>query len=849
MEDQEILSTLNALSEAIVLADTSDLQTFATIHTHLERAADWSRAHGLEQAPRHLETGASLIEQAILGEIPDADVVLKTVSTTVEALQRIARDGVVEGDVVFPGESDFASSGGTDDLAGEASGGTSAGKPDAAGGMGASQAQSRSLEGDPDLLAEFITEAREHLDNADVHLLTIESNPKDADALNAVFRAFHTIKGVPGFLGLGDVQLLSHQAENLLDKARKNELDLTGGNIDLTFESVDFMKRLVQHVSDSLSTGDDLPLEPALPGLTERLAAASAGAPPPPGRTFPPSTAERVGEILVEAGATDSDAVDSALQCQQIAEETRRLGEILVRDVVISRSLLDQALALQEQEKPARNLGEILVEMGAARIEDIERALQKQDAPPTPTPIGEILVHSGDAEAKDVAVALRTQKQRQGPVEVKEAVRVDADRLDRIINLIGELVIAESMVCQSIDVSRLANAQLSRQLGQLDKITRELQEMGTSLRMVPVRATFQKMARLVRDLGKKSGKQIEFIMEGEDTELDKTVVEKIGDPLVHMIRNSCDHGLESSPEERQRAGKPPVGRVSLRAFHKGGSIYIEIEDDGRGLDRETILAKARERGLVRDTDSLADRDVWNLIFEPGFSTAKVITDVSGRGVGMDVVRRNIESLRGQVEIHSEAGQGSIFSIRLPLTLAIIEGMVIQVGVERYIVPTLSVVRSIQPTPGQISTVVDRGEVLTLQGELIPLFRLNRLFGIPGSKQDPTEALVMIVENEGRRAGMLIDDLLGQQQIVIKSLGQAMQDIEGVAGGAIMSDGTVGLILDVGGIVSLATTNHHGRLATAADPAGTGKAGSVAPEQPQTTAVERHVEDGIGAATK
>jgi two-component system chemotaxis sensor kinase CheA len=805
MDNQEILATLNAVSEAIVFADASDLQTYATIHTHLEQTADWARAQGLDRASRHVEQAAHWVEQIILGELSDPDAALRAVGATVEAVQGIARDGRSESDVAFPEE--FQTVAAAEGSAPEA---TSAAVDQATDTHAARPAKSRALEGDPDLLAEFITEAREHLDNADVHLLIVESNPKDPDALNAVFRAFHTIKGVAGFLALDDVQALAHQAENLLDKARKEELDLAGGNIDLTFESVDFMKRLIQSVSDSLSTGDELPVEPALPNLVERLAAATAGAPPPPANTLPDIKGERIGEILVEAGLADPDSVDYALDRQFLREENLQLGELLVRDVVISRSQLEQALALQEQHEPLKRLGEILVEMGAARSEDIERVLQKQDAAPAPMPIGEILIRSGDAEAKDVALALRSQKQRQGPVEVKEAVRVDADRLDRMIDLVGELVIAESMVRQSIDVSRITNAQLSRQLGQLDKITRELQEMGTSLRMVPVRTTFQKMARLVRDLAKKAGKQVEFVTEGEDTELDKTVVEKIGDPLVHMIRNSCDHGLEASPEERQRAGKAPLGRVTLRAFHKGGSIYIEIEDDGRGLDRDAILAKARERGLIRDTETPTDREVWNLIFEPGFSTAKVVTDVSGRGVGMDVVRRNIEYLRGQIEIHSEKGKGSVFSIRLPLTLAIIEGMVIRVGDERYIVPTLSVIRSIQPKPGQISTIVGRGEVLTLQGELIPLFRLNRLFGIPGCKDNATEALVMIVENEGRKVGMLIDALVGQQQIVIKSLGQAMQDLDGVAGGAIMSDGTVGLILDVGGIVELAAAIRNTR---------------------------------------
>jgi len=321
--------------------------------------------------------------------------------------------------------------------------------------------------------------------------------------------------------------------------------------------------------------------------------------------------------------------------------------------------------------------------------------------------------------------------------------------------------------------------------------------------MVPVRATFQKMARLVRDLAKKSGKPVRFVMTGEDTELDKTVVDKIGDPLVHMVRNAVDHGLEATPSERARVGKVETGQIELRAFHRGGNIYIEIQDDGRGLNRDAIIAKARERGLLKEGETLPDRELNNLIFNPGFSTAKKITDVSGRGVGMDVVKRNIEALRGQVEIRTEQGRGSTFSIRLPLTLAIIDGMVVRVGTERYIIPTLSIVRTIQPRPDELATVIRRGEMLTLQGQLIPLFRLNRLFNVDNARTKPEESLIVVVEDDRRQTGIMVDELLGQQQIVIKSLGEALRGTPGVAGGAVMPDGQIGLILDIAGLVRLA----------------------------------------------
>jgi two-component system chemotaxis sensor kinase CheA len=660
----------------------------------------------------------------------------------------------------------------------------------------------RPLEGDPGLLSEFIMEAREHLDAADVHLLTIETDPSNEEALNAVFRGFHTIKGVAGFLALDDILALAHEAENLLDKARKHEIQLTGSAIDVTFEAVDTLKQLISNVNDALTSGSGLISVPGWRTLVNDIKTIAAGKERiKKGAEFSKSApGDRLGEILVENGATTKETLDRVLNEQNMGTAPKKIGEILVETGKVSIPVVNLAVEVAGAN-PGMKTGDVLVEMGAVTSTDIDDALKKQQNPTTPK-IGELLLKSGEVSGKDIVQALRSQKAQTQPAvaQVREAVKVDADRLDLLVDMIGELVIAESMVSQSKELQSGRSTELARQINQLDKITRELQEMGMSLRMVPIRSTFQKMARLVRDLAKKSGKQVEFQTAGEDTELDKTVVDKIGDPLVHMIRNSVDHGLEPTTEERVKNGKPPLGRVELRAFHKGGSIYIEIEDDGRGLDREAILRKARERGLIREGETPPDRDTWNLIFEPGFSTAKQVTDVSGRGVGMDVVRRNIEALRGQIEIQTEAGRGTTISIRLPLTLAIIDGMVVRVGHERYIIPTLSIIMSIRPETQQISTVVGRDEMLMLQGRLLPLFRLGELFIVQDAIKVITEGIVIVVEDEGRQVGLLVDEILGQQQIVIKSLGEALQGIPGIAGGAIMPDGNVGLILDVGGLV-------------------------------------------------
>ncbi|MCP4689709.1 MAG: chemotaxis protein CheA, partial [Desulfobacterales bacterium] len=418
-------------------------------------------------------------------------------------------------------------------------------------------------------------------------------------------------------------------------------------------------------------------------------------------------------------------------------------------------------------------------------------------------PLGLAMVKDKKTSTTDVGQALRTQSKISGPKRVETTVRVSTGRLDRLIDMVGELVIAHSMVAQDEVVVDGAHHDLSKRVSHTSKIVRELQDMSMSLRMVPLKATFNKMTRLVRDLGRKIGKAVNLVTEGEDTEIDRNLVDIISDPLVHMVRNAVDHGIEP-PDVRERSGKGKQGAVSLSAYHSAGSVVVEIRDDGKGLDREVILAKGRERGLVSDGASMSDSEVFQLLFEPGFSTAETVTDVSGRGVGMDVVKKNIESLRGEIEIQSELGHGSVFKMSLPLTLAIIDGMVVRVVGETFVIPTLSIIRSVKLKAEELSTVLKQGELIHLQGELIPLVRIAGLYNIDGSseKQEQAQALVVVVEDKGAQAGLLIDELVGRQQVVIKTLGEAMRDIPGIAGGAIMPNGRVGLILDVGGVLKL-----------------------------------------------
>lgn len=405
-----------------------------------------------------------------------------------------------------------------------------------------------------------------------------------------------------------------------------------------------------------------------------------------------------------------------------------------------------------------------------------------------------------------------------GGAPTSSFVKLDTEKLDNLVNLVGELVIAQSMVVQNPDVQSLNSLQLLRCLRQLSRVTSELQRNAMSLRMVPIRGIFQKMSRLVRDVSGQLGKQIQLELHGEDTELDRNIVEKVGDPLIHMIRNAVDHGIEM-PDERVANGKPAMGTIKLSAYHQGGGIVISIQDDGKGLDGERILAKAIERGLVRPDASLSKEEINALIFLPGFSTAEKVTDLSGRGVGMDVVRGNIDSLRGRVDVQSTLGKGSTFTITLPLTLAIIDGLMVGVGDERYIIPTLSVRESFKPRMGMVNTVYEREEMISVRGRQTPLLRLGNYLGTGGKAQEVEDGIVVVVESGGVSRGILVDHLIGKQEVVIKSLGPTFEDQNLVSGGAVLGDGWVGLILDVDTLVKLPLSNRksHSYMSTGMTP--------------------------------
>jgi len=408
------------------------------------------------------------------------------------------------------------------------------------------------------------------------------------------------------------------------------------------------------------------------------------------------------------------------------------------------------------------------------------------------------------------ATAAAQQTAAQGGAVHTASIRVDLDKIDRLVNMVGELVITQAMLGQQASGFTVeSHPELIQGLQELSHHTRELQESVMAIRAQPVKALFSKAPRLVRDLSSKLNKQARLVMSGENTEVDKTVIEQLSDPLTHLIRNALDHGIET-PEERMAVGKPAEGTIHLAAEHRSGRIFIEIQDDGRGIHRERVLAKAMEKGLVEPGQQLTDEQIDMLIFAPGFSTASEVSDVSGRGVGMDVVRKNIQDVGGRVVVQSIPGAGSRFILSLPLTLAVMDGMLVQVGGQRYVLPLTNIVESLRPTPQQARSLVDVGDVLTIRGEYINLMALHAIFGIPGAITDPTKGLVVIVETEGgERVGLLVDELLGQQQVVIKSLDSNFRPVHGISAATILGDGRVALILDVSALRQM------GALATAA----------------------------------
>ncbi len=559
---------------------------------------------------------------------------------------------------------------------------------------------------DPEMVAEFVTESREHLVDVEQRLLLIEKDASDLESVNSVFRGIHTIKGLAGFLELKSIQSIAHEVETLLDHARSQRLILTPPRVDVLLGAVDYLAVEITRV--------------------QRQAAGEVDRPPASN-----------ADLLLSLGA--------------VAKEATLLVEVDPRKIVDQHTATSQQTKLPVAATPTQAIGE--------------------DKRQQPT--------SGHAD--------------------DSTVRIETAKLDRLMDAVGELVIAQTLVSHNQQVAALRDPRLLSDLALLHRITEEIQRTATSMRMVPIRLQFQKTARLVRELSRQVGKQVLLSTIGEDTELDKTITEELAGPLLHMVRNSIDHGIEG-PQERILAGKEPTAQIRLAAYHEASQVVIEISDDGRGLNRERILAKAVDRNLIPPGAQLSDMQIFQLIFAPGFSTAEKVTEISGRGVGMDVVQRHVQRLRGRIEIESRMGFGTTFFLKFPLTFALIEGLVVLVGDSSYILPITSVIEIFCATESQISSTISGDETVRLRGEEVPVIRLHDRFQIKPRSTNVADGVLVITEAHGKRFCLFLDEMLGKQEIVVKSLGSAFKQSKELMGCAILSDGRIGLILDVNGIM-------------------------------------------------
>ncbi len=645
------------------------------------------------------------LEQLILRELEDNDANPDVIIQAVQRMQAIFRGDAVP-DTAPPALSHIATSAATINTQAD-----------------------ESIVDDPELLRDFILESRDHLESIEISMVEWEKDPGDTEIINAIFRPFHTIKGVSGFLNLTVVNRLAHHLENLLDEARAGRIPHSPELSDIIFDGVDLLKTLI----NAVETGGAPPTDQDEPFIA------------------------RIVDFLEGSGAGGNDGAEPA--------NVKRIGEILLEDGKVRKEDLADALALQQS---------------AGR------------------PLGEILISEKKVAARDVRDAVRKQAEA-APAAVETHIRVDTAKMDQLLNTVGELVIAQSMVEHNPVVMSITDQQFIRDISHLTRVTTMLQNISMSIRLVPIGMTFQKMNRIVRDLARKSGKKINLVLEGQSAEIDRNIVEELYNPLVHMIRNSCDHGIQT-PARRAARGRPVEGTIVLKAEHSGGNIVISVEDDGEGLNREAILRKARERGIVGRDDDPDPAEIDRLILTPGFSPAEIVTDVSGRGVGLDVVRKTVEKLRGTIGIESVPGKGTTFTLNLPLATAIVDAILVLVGEDRFILPTLSVSQIVHPGSSDINTVAGRGRTVTVRGRLIPIVPIREILHVRGEQAGEGERVMVIVEDEGRQFALEVDGVLGKEEVVVKIIGEQFKGFRGVAGSAILGDGHIVLILDVHSLV-------------------------------------------------
>jgi len=657
-----------------------------------------------------------------------------------------------------------------------------------------------------EILEDFLIEAFEMIEQLDQDLVELESNPEDYDLLNRIFRVAHTIKGSSSFLNFNILTKLTHHMEDVLNKARHGELKITSDIMDVVLESVDLMKTLLSNIRD---TGSDDSSNISIQGICERLTAISEG-------KLVASSTQKEDEPKTEEPQAQTQATPPSLDLGEEPDFSNMSPDEIENEIERLLKLRQEEDRLRREEKI--KAGEKLDDIVLPKDPDAPESAQTPPPPKQEAPKTQVVAppqKEKQPEPKPKKVEPQSIKEKDGDdsktlaTAVEQTIRVDVKRLDHLMNLIGELVLGKNRMLKIYDdvEERYEGEKFLEELNQvvssISIVTTDLQIAVMKTRMLPIGKVFNKFPRMVRDLARELNKNIDLNISGEDTELDKSIVEEIGDPLVHIIRNSCDHGIET-PDVRVGNGKPEMGTVNLKAYNEGNHIVIEITDDGKGLDAEMLKSKALEKGIIneKEADSMSDKEAFNLIFKPGFSTAAKITNVSGRGVGMDVVKTNIEKLNGIIDIDSELGKGTTIKLKIPLTLAIIQALLVGSQEEYYAIPLASVLETVRINIEEIYTVEGKS-VLRLRNEVLPLVRLSDIFGVKTVFESSEETYVVVVGLAENKLGLIVDFLIGQEEIVIKSLGYYLKGIEGIAGATIRGDGKVTLIVDVAAMMTLA----------------------------------------------
>jgi len=641
-----------------------------------------------------------------------------------------------------------------------------------------------------EILEDFLIEAFELIEQLDQDLVELENNPEDLELLNSIFRVAHTIKGSSSFLNLDTLTTLTHHMEDVLNKARKSELVLTPSIMDTVLESIDMMKALLFNVRDTGSDeSSDIDIEP----ICKRLDAISKGE---EGGDDEDETQEESASEAEESSEEKSEEESSPKE--EEPEEEIDMSEMTDEEVEAEiERLLQQKREEKKKKKQAKE---------QPKEEKTTKSEKKEEQKPKKAPA---------PKQQKAASAKATPVKKSTGSSLEQTIRVEVKRLDHLMNLIGELVLGKNRLLKIYDdvEERYEGEKFLEELNQVvssvSTVTTDLQIAVMKTRMLPIAKVFNKFPRMVRDLSRELGKNIELKISGEETELDKSIIEEIGDPLVHIIRNSCDHGIEDA-ETRLKMGKPEVGTIELKAYNEGNAIVIEIVDDGKGLDPDMLIQKSLEKGIIteREADNLSEKEIFGLIFKPGFSTAASVTNVSGRGVGMDVVKTNIEKLNGIIDIDSQVGKGTIIKLKIPLTLAIIQALLVGAQEEYFAIPLSSVLETVRVPAEEIYSIEGK-DVLRLRDEILPLVRLSDVFDIEEVFDSGENLYIVVIALADSKLGVVVDTLVGQEEIVIKSLGDYLQGIQGIAGATIRGDGRVTLIVDVGALMELAKNTKSG----------------------------------------